>query len=148
MVTADTLAAWKTHAHVVQRRAYPEQCRSQRTKLCEAVGIAEERLPVEALTEFWQRHLRYARLPVQYPEASVLRDCLPRPLVEACRGLTRAENHLMVCHGIEGALAWGEQVGRTAKLENSASYRAWRPRSFAFTPLPAEGVNKKSCCRP
>ena len=64
MVTADTLAATPRHAHLVQRRAYLEQCRSQRTQLCDAVGIAEERVPLEALTEFCKRHLCHAKLRV------------------------------------------------------------------------------------
>ena len=85
MVTLETLAfdkEWRRQ----QRQKYVEQCSSQRVQLCEAVGIAEERLPLEVLTEFWQRHHRYARLPLEYPEASVVRDALPWSLVEAYRG--------------------------------------------------------------
>ena len=54
--------------------------------MCEAAGIVEERVPLGALAEFWQRHQPYARLPLEYPLASVLWGALPWILVEVYRG--------------------------------------------------------------
>ena len=63
MVTLETIAVVSATRRSLQRQKYAEQCRSQRAQLCQAVGISEERLPLEVLTEFWQWHQRYARLP-------------------------------------------------------------------------------------
>ena len=73
MVTLDTAAVDLEKVRRCEKygwgRKYAEQCTKQRAQLCEAIGIAEERVPLEVLIEFWQRHERYARLPLEYPEA-------------------------------------------------------------------------------
>ena len=81
-----TLDMCRVHVHRhAPSKQYAQQCRSQRSNLCEIAGIAEERVPLESLVEFWQRHERHARLPLEYPEATVLRHQLPWILVNAYR---------------------------------------------------------------
>ena len=85
MVTLETRAVQFQNSAVSKKRIL-ERCRLHRTQLCSVAGMVEERVPLEALADFWRRHERYARLPLEYPEASVLRDALPWGLVEAYRG--------------------------------------------------------------
>ena len=67
-------------------KKYSQQCIAQRVCLSEATGIAEERIPLEQLWHFWRKHFEYARLLVEFPEATVYRERLPWSLVEAYRG--------------------------------------------------------------
>lgn len=52
-----------------------------RTALGHAEEIAEELIPIISLAGFYKEHAQHARLVTVYPEAEVVRDALPWPLV-------------------------------------------------------------------
>ena len=56
-----------------------------RTRFCAQVSLAEELLPLKVLKEFYLRHDAYARLALEYPDATVHRDALPWATVRAYR---------------------------------------------------------------
>ena len=56
-----------------------------RVKFCEDAGLAEEALPLPVLRAFYMAHEEYARLRLQYPQATVFTDSVPWCLVEAYR---------------------------------------------------------------
>ena len=63
MVTLETNAVLGTHRTASAKNRIMQQCRLQRAQFCQAVGIADERVSLATVHEFWQRHQRYARLP-------------------------------------------------------------------------------------
>ncbi len=56
-----------------------------RTSFCQRIGLAEELVPLQSLRQFFLKHLKYACLPSQFPEASIVKDALPWHLVDAYR---------------------------------------------------------------
>ena len=56
-----------------------------RTRFCAQVSLAEELLPLSVLKDFYVRHDAYARLALEYPDATVHRDALPWATVRAYR---------------------------------------------------------------
>ena len=48
-----------------------------RTRFCARVSLAEELLPLNVLKDFYLRHDAYARLALEYPDATLHRDALP-----------------------------------------------------------------------
>ena len=56
-----------------------------RTRFCAQVSLAEELLPLNVVRDFYLRHDAYARLALEYPDATVHRDALPWATVRAYR---------------------------------------------------------------
>ena len=56
-----------------------------RSRFCAQVSLAEELLPITVLKDFYVRHDAYARLALEYPDATVHRDALPWATVGAYR---------------------------------------------------------------
>ena len=47
--------------------------------------VSEELIPVKVFGEFITKHEAYARLASKYPQARILKDTLPLPLIDAYR---------------------------------------------------------------
>ena len=56
-----------------------------RTRFCAQVSLAEELLPLNVVRDFYMRHDAYARLALEFPDATVHRDALPWATVRAYR---------------------------------------------------------------
>ena len=70
-------------ARGIPRRGIAERHRVVRTTCCDGTNIAEERAPLERIAELFRKHEAWARLPLQYPSVTLLRDSLPLHLVHA-----------------------------------------------------------------
>ncbi len=99
-----------------------------RAIFCEAVGIAEELVPLKSILDFFRRHQRYARLPLMFPQAHVVKDALPWHVVDAYRktfaGQTLPNNGFANMRSREYDASW-----RAGKVAADAGYialpRAW-----------------------
>ncbi len=60
-----------------------QELTAARVSLCQELGLSEELVPLENLGAFFGRHERHARLPLMYADASVVKDAVPRSVVEA-----------------------------------------------------------------
>ena len=60
-----------------QAKAFQRTLIAVRTRFCGQVSLAEELLPLSVLKDFYVRHDAYARLALEYPDATVHRDVLP-----------------------------------------------------------------------
>ena len=56
-----------------------------RANLCQDILVAEERIPLKNLHDFFTVHEEYARLSLQSPNARTYKDALPWELVDAYR---------------------------------------------------------------
>ena len=56
-----------------------------RTRFCAQVSLAEELLPLNVLKDCYMRHDAYARLALEFPDATVHRGALPWATVRAYR---------------------------------------------------------------
>ena len=62
-----------------------------REALCGQLLIAEELVPLHNLRIFYKRHESHAQLALKYPQATVLKDCLPWSLVGAYQQTFRGQ---------------------------------------------------------
>ena len=68
-----------------QSKVFERTLTAVRTRFCGQVSLAEELLPLSVLKDFYVRHDAYARLALEYPDATVHRDALPWATVRAYR---------------------------------------------------------------
>ena len=54
-----------------------------RTAFCASLELSEEHVPLDALAKFYGRHERHAQLVHLHPQAQVVKDRVPRAVVEA-----------------------------------------------------------------
>ncbi len=71
--------------HHYRTKAFQRTLTAVRTRFCGQVSLAEELLPLSVLKDFYVRHDAYARLALEYPDATVHRDALPWATVRAYR---------------------------------------------------------------
>ena len=62
-----------------------------RTTFCAQVSLAEELLPLNVLKDFYFRHDAYARLALEYSDATMHQDALPWATVRAYRETVAGE---------------------------------------------------------
>ena len=82
-----------------------------RTRFCAQVSLAEELLPLNVVRDFYLRHDAYARLALEFPDATVHRDALPWATVRAYRETFAGEpmpSTVAVC--MKSALSRARQV--------------------------------------
>ena len=82
-----------------------------RTRFCAQVSLAEELLPLNVVRDFYLRHDAYARLALEFPDATVYRDALPWATVRAYRETFAGEpmpSTVAVC--MKSALSRARQV--------------------------------------
>ena len=82
------LVTLETNLVLIKRgysKRFEKRLIEKRIEFCRSASLAEELVPLKSLQDFFRRHMAYARLPLQFPEATVYKDALPWTLVEAYR---------------------------------------------------------------
>ena len=97
---------------LVIRNEQHVKLRDIRSLLCDKIGVAEELAPLRVLRSFYLKHGAQAALPLQYPCAALLKDELPRLLVEAYCKVLRGRT--LPPLGSQCMATFGAQIGRQA----------------------------------
>ena len=63
----------------------PERLLDIRERLCDRIELAEELIPLSTMQSFYRKHHATARMPLQYPGCAVVKDALPRRVIDAYR---------------------------------------------------------------
>ena len=96
-----------------------------REAFCLEAGVSEQFVPLRTLTKFFSKHEVHARLPLEYPEATVVIDSLPWPVVEACR-LACGEEALPGSGFLGNRLAGERLLGKTSlEVAGTSGYIAF-----------------------
>ena len=91
-IKRDALSRGRDFMSHSRRNKRDLEVRVVRARLCKEIGIAEESVPEEQLAQFFHRHERYARLPLEYPGARVLKDSMASDAVGAYRAVFQVED--------------------------------------------------------
>ena len=116
-------------------KRHTKKLEAKRVEFCAGISLAEELVPLSSLQDFFRRHEAYARLPLQFPLATVYTDALPWTLVEAYR---RTFAHAELPSNASACFKEGKRgpMWRARKVAEDSGYIA-RPRACASASLVA-----------